>query len=257
MLSRAPGRSKLSARFSEPVGATPRGDVRQRVVQGAWRWGRRSTRTALNGLDDALEPHLGGRRGGYYVELGANDGVSQSNTYWLERERGWSGLLIEPALNRYLELRRNRSGTNRFFCAACVPMGFPDEFVHLRYANLMTVAPNLATDLADVEEHLRAARPHLEQHEEIISFGAVARTLQSLLDEAESPSTIDLLSLDVEGAEISVLKGVENDRTRFTLMLVESRNPDALVEFLRPLDYGLRERLSHHDYLFADLRAKR
>jgi hypothetical protein len=75
---------------------------------------------ALNGLDDRLEAFIP-RGVGYYVELGANDGIAQSNTYWLEAERGWSGLLIEPALNRYLELRANRSTRNSFVCTAYVP----------------------------------------------------------------------------------------------------------------------------------------
>ena len=36
------------------------------------------------------------RRGGVFVEAGANDGYAQSNTYYFERMRGWSGVLIEP-----------------------------------------------------------------------------------------------------------------------------------------------------------------
>jgi hypothetical protein len=52
-------------------------------------------------------------------------------------ERGWSGLLIEPALNRYLELRADRSTRNSFVCTAYVPFDYADEFVHLRYGNLM------------------------------------------------------------------------------------------------------------------------
>src|SRR5690606_9659270 len=61
---------------------------------------------------------------GFFVELGASDGIRQSNTYWLERERGWSGRLIEPALNRYFEVKRNRSAANSFACAACVPFDY-------------------------------------------------------------------------------------------------------------------------------------
>ena len=50
---------------------------------------------ALNYIDDKLEKYLDFRNG-FFVEAGAYDGVDQSNTYYLEKEKGWNGILIEP-----------------------------------------------------------------------------------------------------------------------------------------------------------------
>jgi hypothetical protein len=72
-----------------------------------------------------------------------------------------------------------------------------------------------------------------------------------LLDEANAPSVIDFLSLDVEGAELEVLKGVDFARYRFKYMLVECRNLTRLELFLAQQGYALVDRLSGHDYLFA------
>ena len=51
---------------------------------------------ARSALDHKLLRHLGGRRGGVFIEAGAYDGLCQSNTWHLERRLGWRGLLVEP-----------------------------------------------------------------------------------------------------------------------------------------------------------------
>ena len=58
---------------------------------------RRYSRLALDGLDAKLEQHLD-FDGGFFVEAGANDGLTQSNTYYFERWRGWRGLLVTVLL---------------------------------------------------------------------------------------------------------------------------------------------------------------
>lgn len=80
----------------------------------------------------------------------------------------------------------------------------------------------------------------------------MATPLQTLLDTAGAPKTIDLLSLDVEGAEIEVLKGIDHTRTRFRYLCIESRNSEKLTQYLTEHGYLFIALLSHHDYLFAD-----
>ena len=45
---------------------------------------------------------------GFFIEVGAHDGIFQSNTLNLEESLGWKGILIEPSLNAYLECIKNR-----------------------------------------------------------------------------------------------------------------------------------------------------
>ena len=70
---------------------------------GVWRY----SRPALYGIDRKLERWLD-RDGGVFIEAGANDGVRQSNTYFLEKKRGWTGLLVEPVPELAAECRKNR-----------------------------------------------------------------------------------------------------------------------------------------------------
>src|SRR5689334_13139538 len=70
----------------------------------------------LNGLDQALLNFIGSR-GGIFVEAGANDGLSQSNTAYLEFYLGWRGLLVEPIPELAVACRLNRPGAIVEQCA--------------------------------------------------------------------------------------------------------------------------------------------
>ena len=77
----------------------------------------------LNNLDEKLEKYLNFDNG-YFVELGANNGVNQSNTLYYEKYKGWKGVLVEPTLHNYLMCRQNRSSKNKFFCNACTSFAY-------------------------------------------------------------------------------------------------------------------------------------
>jgi FkbM family methyltransferase len=203
----------------------------------------------LHDLDHQIEKYLE-FDSGYYVELGANDGRLSSNTLYYERFRNWRGVLIEPAPNLYLECRKNRSSQNKIVCAACVSFDYKDEFVKVIYSDSMSVTLNVETDIADGMAHAELGRQFLKPWETVFTFGAVARTLSSILLEAKAPRVIDFLSLDVEGAEIEVLKGVDHKAFKFRYMLVECRDIERLRSYLEPLDYRLLEQFNEHDYMF-------
>lgn len=201
-------------------------------------------------LHKKLLPYLG-FEGGYYVELGANDGISQSNTFFLEKKGNWHGLLIEPVPHLFFNCVRNRSATNSFQCAAAVPHSFQENFVRIRYADLMSRTIHINSDNKEIIEHENLAKKYLKPSESIIEFGAVARTLTSMLDECNAPNKIDFMSLDVEGSELAVLDGVDHNKYRFKYMLIESRDNDATIKCLEKYGYELVDVISKMDLLFT------
>jgi len=204
----------------------------------------------LNKLDSKLEKYIN-YDGGFYVELGANDGITQSNSLYYERNRNWTGILIEPSPQEFIKCKQNRANTNAFFCAACVSFDYPDEFVRLAYSSLCSVALELETDIGDPMEHALDGAEHTGPDDGVPVFGAEAKTLNELLIRGLAPQKIDLLSLDVEGAELEVLKGIDHQKFRFAYMLIECRNIDRLSQYLAGHGYRLVDQLSFHDYLFA------
>lgn len=204
----------------------------------------------LNNLDEKLEKYLNFDNG-YFVELGANNGVNQSNTLYYEKYKGWKGVLVEPTLHNYLMCRQNRSSKNKFFCNACTSFAYKNKFVEIIYSNLMSIPVGLESDIPDPVSHAKEGKQFLQGFEENISFGALATTLNQILVEASAPALIDFLSLDVEGAEIEVLKGLNHTQFKFKYICVENRSFDTLNEYMTNIGYVFVEKLSHWDYLFS------
>ena len=205
----------------------------------------------LHELDRQIEKYLD-LDGGYFVELGANDGRFQSNTLYYEQIHGWRGVLVEPSPDLCQRCRENRSPRDHIVNAACVSFGYAEMTVRLLYSNAMSVSLDVETDIGDPAAHAELGRQFLRSDETVFEFQAPARTLNSILLEANAPARIDFLSLDVEGSEIEVLKGVDHEAFRFRYMLIECRDIARLSDYLGPLRYRLVEKFNEHDYLFAD-----
>jgi FkbM family methyltransferase len=186
--------------------------------------------------------------------LGANDGVSQSNSLYFELKRNWRGILIEPAPHNFLLCKENRSTKNHIFCNACVSFDYKDKYVDIRYANLMSISENLKLDLEDKDAHIQSGKRFLSSTEDVFSFGAVAETLTAILKKSNAPKKIDFLSLDVEGAELEVLKGVDFDEFSFKYMLIEVRDIKRMESFLSQYGYILEKQFSSLDYLFKHIK---
>lgn len=205
---------------------------------------------ALNSLDKRVENYLKFNNG-FFIELGANDGKTQSNTLHFERYRNWNGILIEPSPNNFLKCLNNRKHKTKIFCNACVSFEYNNKFVELIYTNLMTIPVELESDISDLNAHVELGVKLLNKREVEFRFGAIAKTLNSILEETNAPKVIDLLSLDVEGAELEVLKGIDFQKYTFKYMCIESRNIDTITSYLKIYNYNLIEKLSVHDFLFS------
>lgn len=207
----------------------------------------------LNGLDRAIERYVDFDNG-FFVEIGANDGITQSNTFHFEKKRGWRGVLVEPVPQKFFQCKLERSDKTKVYCNACVSFGYTEKYVDILYANLMSVGTPANMDRGTSAGHARKGTRFLAPHEAIVEFGALASTLDAILVSSDAPTHIDLFSLDVEGAELEVLKGIDHEKYRFRYIILETSHFDKLNDFLFNIGYNFVEKLSKHDYIFADIK---
>jgi FkbM family methyltransferase len=201
---------------------------------------------ALNQLDLKLLAYLDFKNG-FYLEAGANDGISQSNTYYFERYRNWRGILIEPIPELAEKCKINRPGSIVENCAL-VPFDFKEEFIEMRFCGLMSLVKGAMKSEEDELKHLEKGLAVQKNIKETYIVKVRARTLTSVLEQY-GINDIDLFSLDVEGYELNVLKGLDFKRCRPNFILVEARFQDEIDTFLKPMYEPIAE-LSHHDKLY-------
>ena len=216
------------------------GHARRRAFESAGSY--RFSRTGAHGIDDTLQRHLD-LDAGFFVEAGANDGVNYSNTYYLERARGWTGVLVEGIPELYRACVRHRPGSHVVNCALVAPEA-EGELVTMHYSNLQSIVSG-ALPYQHVEAGLRS------QGERTYDVTVPGRTLSSVLEDVQ-PARFDLLVLDVEGYEPQVLRGLDLDRhaPRYALVEVLDDAAQAEVEAALGGRYEPLERVTPTDVLF-------
>ncbi len=207
----------------------------------------RYSRAGLDSLDLKLQKYLDFDNG-FFIEAGANDGFTQSNTYWLERFRGWRGILIEPIPSLY-EICRGERSRSTVYNYALVSDNWTQDYVLMRKAGLMSFVEGGFPDAHAQEAHERAARRIRLLQEEDVAVRVEARSLNAVLDQHADLPKIDFLSLDVEGFECTVLEGLDLVRYQPAWILIETNAPDRVFPMLDE-HYDQIAKLSYHDYLF-------
>ncbi len=158
---------------------------------------------------------------GYFIEIGGADGITNSNTVVLEQQYGWNGVCIEADPDQYLLLKNNRSCTT-VNSACSSTSGEKLEFIFSTKKFFSQISSNVWSFkiCKKIQKQLLDSK---KQNPEC-SFLVTTKTLTEILDEVKAPGNIDFLSLDVEGAELEVLQGINFEKYKIDCILVEHNN---------------------------------
>jgi FkbM family methyltransferase len=185
------------------------------------------------------------RSNGFFIEAGANNGVTQSNTKLLEEAFGWKGILVEPSPVLFEQLKANRPAAT---CYQCALGSFEEDNTYI---------------YGDFDGHLMSSvngnRLHRNAQQKVL-----VRSIQSILDEI-GITHIDFFSLDTEGYELNIIKGIDFNKITFDFLLIEiyPLEYDEIISYLFERGYTMVEEFSsynpinnpgwdgtHNDYLF-------
>lgn len=185
---------------------------------------------------------------GTFIEAGAYDGIEQSNTYLLEKHNNWTGLLIEPSITQFNALEQNRCNSIHERCAIS---NYNGKIFGDFDGKLMSSVNGTRLDRSNTND--------------ILSVPCFTLTT---LCEKYNILNIDLCSLDVEGHEYQVLKGINFSKINiknFIIEVYESQKSD-IFAYLNKYhitcltNYNLIDDPTwdgtHQDYLFTKKKNK-
>jgi FkbM family methyltransferase len=146
--------------------------------------------------------YYGYKTGGYFVDVGAHDGISFSNTYLLDNKYNWKGICVEPVPDNYNLLVKHRPNT------ICVQKAvFSTGGVELDFS-----VDDMLSGITNMIDH---------HHVNGRSIKVMTTRLDELLTLHNAPSFIEYLSVDTEGSELEVLKSIDFTKYKFGVIHLE------------------------------------
>lgn len=169
---------------------------------------------------------------GFFLDIGAYNGYSISNTYILEKRYGWNGFCIEANPLNFEILKQNR----RVQCYNLV-LDSSERIVKFSLSgpNSGITSDNILND------------NHYATESEIIEVKT--KRLDSFLVENNAPHIIDYLSIDIEGAEERVLESFPFDKYIFNSITIE-RPTELIMSLLEINGYLLIKRIPKLDCFY-------
>lgn len=146
----------------------------------------------------------------FFIDIGAHDGISGSNTFYFAL-RGARGICFEPVHWTFQKLQSLYALNRRVHCRN---VGISDKSgkAEIVGADFLSYIPETMD-----QDHLRA-HPPLETKAEKIKLFTFSEAVAGL----NVPQTVDLLSIDVEGHELNVLRSIPFDQYRFRAIVLET-----------------------------------
>jgi FkbM family methyltransferase len=150
----------------------------------------------------------GAKKPGFFVEFGSADGVALSNSFLLEKELGWSGILCEPSRSWHEDLKRNRS---------CI---VDTRCVYSRTGEQISFSENYIGELSGITEFTGDDK-HGILDRTTASYQVETISLLDLLKHHNAPRHIEFLSVDTEGSEFEILNAFDFSQYTFGAICVE------------------------------------
>ena len=165
-----------------------------------------------------------GYQNGFYVDVGAHDGISINNTLYFEKNNNWTGINIEPIPKVFERLVMHRPNNINLNCAVCNHDGETDFLCNTGYTEMIS---GLKDHFHRLHIH-RLMRENRKKGSTTKVIQVKTKKLETIFDE-NNIKHINYLSIDVEGAEFEVIKSIHFDKVFIDVIGFEHNYNDRSV----------------------------
>jgi len=205
-------------------------------------------------IDIILKDIVDGKKEGFFLEVGAYNGFSESVSLRFEKELKWKGLLIEPNPIHFKYLKKNRP-RNICLNLICLSKDFLNKKLFIKNLNQMSY-------IVDDDDKSYFSHYPIEKIQNLAKeansgnfekFNCKVETLQNIF-RSNKIKKIDLAIIDVEGSEIELLKGIDFSEVDIELLCIETYNFKELDDFMtKKLDYTFIKKVHKEDYVYKKI----
>lgn len=156
------------------------------------------------------------KKNGVFVDIGANDGVTISNTYFFEKNLGWTGVCFEPLTEAFNKLEQNRSSVNINGCAS--DKDYIDTFYNVHGYGEMLSGLKSQYD----GRHLERINRTIEEHGGYITETEVQCFDVNSVLKKKGIKKVDFISVDTEGGELKILHAIDYEASKIKVVVVEN-----------------------------------
>ena len=175
-----------------------------------------------------IENIINHKMNGYFIDVGANNGINLSNTYVLEKDYSWEGLCIEVDDNLFTELKQNRN------CKVV------NECVYNTSGIVKTLQVPLVNEIPEGNNMLIRIKDNnpssemafVKQFREFKTYDKISKTLNDIFVENNVPEIIDYMSIDIEGADYDALLGIDFNKYRINFITIEWGGGNHMLNYL-------------------------
>lgn len=189
------------------------------------------------GQDKMALDILNYKKNGFYIDIGANDGLTLSNTKTME-DLYWGGVCVEADFEMFKKLQENRKSIN-------IHAAISNKTGKAKFLKISGKAQMLSGLVDSYEqEHINRIKKEVAANGDTMKEIEVDTiTFDDLLNAVpKPPKVIDFVSIDVEGSEMAILKSIDFKRYDISVLAVENNyTSDDMKEYMKKQGYYMRE----------------
>ena len=158
------------------------------------------------------------KKNGYFLEIGAFDGIQGSNCLFFEKFKNWNGLAMEPSPTQFKKLRSNRK---------CKLINKAASAISEKMTFIEIDSSSSDSQLSGLEKYYANKNQSVLKKNNLKKYMVEVLTFDEILKNVDK-EVIDYCSIDIEGAETALIENFNFSNYKIKVLSIENNWPKTI-----------------------------